>query len=249
MLAGLVAGKPAPQAARPPGTCCAGEAPTLPVPPPQAPIGHSIPQATHSSGAAGPQGLYGPPHMASFVDEAVWAAQDWKWDPHSLTAAPADPATAGKGARKGGEAASSKLGCQVRYTACGRCGGLGRQCRFPQPSGRRLAAAGWGGGAAAGPGEPRPIVGASSSAAVPPPGACDPCAPASHAGGFWVACRSPLHSGTRAAVQSAQAPCAAPLRPPPAVCPMGVTAPPHACARAHAGLMSRCPARRWMAAP
>lgn len=51
--------------------------------------------------------------MASFVDEAVWAAQDWKWDAHNLTATPADAPQGGKAARKGGDAATTKQGCQV----------------------------------------------------------------------------------------------------------------------------------------
>ena len=52
--------------------------------------------------------------MASFVDEAVWAAQDWKWDAHNLTATPADAPQGGKAARKGRDAAATKQGCQVR---------------------------------------------------------------------------------------------------------------------------------------
>ena len=62
--------------------------------------------------------------MASFVDEAVWAAQDWKWDAHNLTATPAEAPQAGKAARKGGDTATTKQGCQVRYARC-------RVCRAP----------------------------------------------------------------------------------------------------------------------
>lgn len=65
--------------------------------------------------------------MASFVDEAVWAAQDWKWDAHNLTATPADAPQGGKAARKGGDAATTKQGCQVRYARLRVYGGPGGQ--------------------------------------------------------------------------------------------------------------------------
>jgi hypothetical protein len=51
--------------------------------------------------------------MASFVDEAVWAAQDWKWDAQNLTATPAEAPQGGKAARKGGDTTATKQGCQV----------------------------------------------------------------------------------------------------------------------------------------
>lgn len=69
--------------------------------------------------------------MASFVDEAVWAAQDWKWDAHNLTATPADATAAGKAPRKGSDTAAAKQGCQVRYSRFRGCGPLGPAWGWP----------------------------------------------------------------------------------------------------------------------
>lgn len=59
---------------------------------------------------------------AAFADDAVWAAEDWSWDPHNMQATPADTPAAGKssggkGTRTAAPASIDKQGCQVR---CGR---------------------------------------------------------------------------------------------------------------------------------
>lgn len=56
---------------------------------------------------------------AAFADDAVWAAEDWRWDPHKMQATPAEPgagskSSGGKSARGSAAPDTGKLGCQVR---------------------------------------------------------------------------------------------------------------------------------------